>query len=163
VRYPKNTCASIELPALTLPDGASLQYDARYQLESGWDGVVVEISSDNGATWTDLPPDGGYPGSFAQTQNPPINACGFPASQGAYNGDNGGFEAQSTDLSAYAGQRVRIRWRLSTDPGIELDGFKLDRIRIVAPGDDWPADLILRAGFDNTDAAAIGQTCTASP
>lgn len=161
-RYPKNTCASIDLPALTVPDGASLQYDARYQLESGWDGVVVEISSDDGATWRDLPPDGGYPGSFAQTQNPPINACGYPASQGAYNGDNGRFDAYGSDLSAYAGQRVRIRWRLSTDPGIELDGFNLDRIRIVAPGDDGPADLILRAGFDNNDAAATGQTCTAS-
>ncbi len=82
VRYPKNTCASIELPALTIPDGATLHYDARYQLENQWDGVVVEISTDDGAAWTDLPPDGGYPGSFAQTKNPPINACGFPASRG---------------------------------------------------------------------------------
>jgi subtilisin family serine protease len=161
--YLKNTCASLELPALTIPDAATLEYDARFHLESGWDGVVVELSADDGATWQDLPPSGGYPGSFADTQSPPINACGYPSSQGAFNGSNGGFQAYASDLSAFAGQRVRIRWRLSTDPAVEFDGFNLDRIRILAPGDATPADLILRASFDNNDAAAIGAQCVSVP
>lgn len=162
-RYPKNTCATLELPALTLPEAARLEYDTRFQLESDWDGVVVERSLDDGLTWQDLPPDGGYPGSFAQTQSPPINACGFTASQGAFSGDNGGYQTFGSDLSGLAGQRVRLRWRLSTDPGIELDGFHLDRIRIVAPGDSWPLDLILRSGFDTDDEAALGRTCQPIP
>ncbi len=162
-RYPKNTCASIELPALTVPDAASLHYDARYQLENQWDGVVVEISTDDGASWTDLPPDGGYPGSFAQTQSPPINACGFAAEQGAFSGETAAFQTYTSDLTVFAGQRVRVRWRFSSDPGIELDGFLLDAIRIASPGADLPIDLILRAGFDNDDAAAIGGACTALP
>ena len=161
--YLKNTCASLELPALTMPDAARLEYDARFHLESGWDGVVVELSTDEGATWQDLPPAGGYPGSFADTQSPPINACGYPSSQGAFNGSNGGFQTYASDLSAYAGQRVRLRWRLSTDPAVEFDGFNLDRIRILAPGDERPADLILRASFDNNDAAAVGAQCIPSP
>lgn len=163
VRYPKDTCAVIELPALTLPDAATLRYDARYQLENQWDGVVAEISTNDGAAWTDLAPDGGYPGSFAQTMNPPINACGFPASQGAFTGDNAVFQTFTSSLAAYAGQRVRIRWRLSSDPGIELDGFHLDAIRIESPGANLPPDLILRASFDNDDSAAIGSTCTPLP
>ncbi|MBK7145787.1 MAG: S8 family serine peptidase [Xanthomonadales bacterium] len=159
--YPRNTCASVTLPALTLPDDATLRYDARFQLETGWDGVVVEISTDDGATWSDLPPSGGYPGSFEATGSPPINACGYPSTRGAFSGDNGAFQTYASSLAAYAGQRVRIRWRLSTDPGIELQGFHLDAIRIDSPRLPLPPDLILRAGFDNDDAAAVGMSCAA--
>ena len=109
--------------------------------------MVVEISSDDGATWSDLPPSGGYPGSFEATGSPPINACGYPSAQGAFSGDNGAFQTYASSLAAYAGQRVRIRWRFSSDPGIELQGFHLDTIRIDSPGLPLPADLILRAGF----------------
>lgn len=158
--YPRNACASLQLPALTIPDDATLRYDARFMLENAWDGVVVEISTDDGATWSDLPPSGGYPGSFEATGSPPINACGYAATQGAFSGDNGSFQTYASSLAAYAGQRVRIRWRFSSDPGIELQGFHLDAIRIDSPGLPLPADLILRAGFDTDDAAAVGMSCT---
>jgi hypothetical protein len=161
--YPKNTCAAITLPAMIVPDAATLRYDARYQLESGWDGVVVELSTDDGATWIDLPPQGGYPGSFASTLDPPINACGYPASQGAFNGDNGGYQTYASDLAAFAGQRVLIRWRFSSDPGLEFEGFQLDAIRIDAPGDDLPTDLIQHAGFEAGDAAIQGNRCLPQP
>ena len=55
------TCASITMPQLTLPGGATLTFQAMYDLEFEWDGVVQEISTDGGANWTDLPPNGGYP------------------------------------------------------------------------------------------------------
>lgn len=163
LRYPKNACAAIALPALVVPDGASLSYAARYQLENEWDGVVVEISSDDGATWSDLAPEGGYPGSFAQTMDPPINACGFALSRAAFTGDNGGFHTYVSALSAFAGQRVRIRWRFSSDPGLEFDGFNLDDIRIESPNEGLAADLILRSGFGNDDAAAVGLSCAPPP
>jgi subtilisin family serine protease len=161
--YAKNTCAAITLPDLIVPDAATLRYEARFMLESGWDGVVVELSDDDGATWTDLAPAGGYPGSFAQTMDPPINACGYPASQGAFNGDSGGDQVYTSDLSAWAGQRVRIRWRFSSDPGLEFEGFQLDAVTIAAPNDDVPADLIQRAGFENGDGALTGYSCTPQP
>jgi hypothetical protein len=66
--YLAGACASIETPALTLPAGAALTYQAKYDVEYQWDGVVTEISTDDGATWNDLPPDGGYPSDFSQTQ-----------------------------------------------------------------------------------------------
>ena len=161
--YPKNTCAAITMPAVVVPDAAVLRYEARFLLESGWDGVVVEISGDDGVTWTDLPPDGGYPGSFAQTMDPPINACAYPASQGAFNGDSGGDRSYAANLSAWAGQRVRIRWRFSSDPGVEFEGFQLDAVRIDAPGGDVPADLIQRAGFETGDLSARGYSCLTQP
>lgn len=132
--YPNNTCARLVSPPLTIPanpsPAASLSYKGRYNIEANWDGVVVEISTDGGATWADLPPTGGYPSDFNQTGNPPINACGYAASHGAFNGSSGGaFNSYSSDLSAYHGQTVMIRWSLSTDPGLEEEGFYLDEVK----------------------------------
>ncbi|HEY6943219.1 S8 family serine peptidase, partial [Dokdonella sp.] len=84
--YLDNTCASITTPPLAITTGATLNFQAKYDLEFQWDGVVQEISTDGGTPWNDLPPTGGYPSSFAQTGAPPVNACGYAASHGAFNG-----------------------------------------------------------------------------
>jgi hypothetical protein len=158
--YADLTCASITMPQLTIPDGASLSFQARYDLEFQWDGVVQEISTDGGANWVDLPPDGGYPSDFSQTGDPPVNACGYDASHGAFNGvstassnaDPGNgtatavFKPFATDLASYAGQSVVIRWRFSSDPASTFDGFFLDAIHIDAP----TGDVIFADGFDGT-------------
>jgi hypothetical protein len=136
--YTPNTCADIATLPVTLAAGApQLQYQARWQIEAQWDGVVVEISDDDGASWTPITPTGGYPSNFSQTQNPPINACGYPTTQGAFGGTSPGFATGtylnvSHDLAAWAGQEVLIRWRLSSDPGSEEAGFFLDNVRINA-------------------------------
>ncbi len=131
--YPKQTCAAVTTPVIDLQAGQTpvLSYAARYDLEAQWDGVVVEISTD-GSTWLDLPPAGGYPGDFSQTGSPPINECGYVAARGAFNGSSSGaFVAYSSDLSAYAGQSVQIRWQFSSDPGSEENGFYLDDIQVT--------------------------------
>ena len=158
--YPDATCASITTPALTLKPGSTLSFKARYDLEFEWDGVVVEISSDGGTTWQDLPPAGGYPSSFAQTTSPPVNACGYLASHGAFSGvstagsnaDPGNgtatavFKPFTTDLSAFAGQTVQIRWRMSSDPAASFLGFLLDEVQIGNGG----GDVIFTDGFEQT-------------
>jgi hypothetical protein len=87
-----------------------------------------------------------------------VNACGYPASHGAFNGvstassnaDPGNgtatpvFKPFTTDLSAFAGQTVMIRWRMSSDPASSFLGFLLDEVRIG----NAPLDLIFRNGFD---------------
>jgi hypothetical protein len=148
--YPNLTCASLVSPALTLGSGSVLSYSARYNLEFEWDGVVVEISTDGGSTWADLPPTtpAGYPSTFAQTTSNPVNACGYPRTHGAFNGpaDNSALTAWTTyqtNLSpAYDGKTVRVRWRFSSDPGAEFDGFYLDAISVTnvrVPGSCTPA------------------------
>lgn len=136
--YPAETCASLVSPPLQLGAGAELSYWTRYNLEWQWDGVIVEISTDGGETWVDLPPTtpAGYPSTLAQTTNPPINACGYPSTHGAFTGpqDNDDLTAwteQKTSLTAFAGRTVRIRWRLTTDPGLAFQGFYLDTIAVT--------------------------------
>lgn len=142
--YPDLTCASITTPPLTIPSGSTLAFMARYDLEYQWDGVVMEISADGGGTWQDLPPDGGYPNKFTQTGSPPVNACGFAATHGAFTGvstsasnaDSGNgtatavFKPFTKNLSAFAGQTVLIRWRMSSDPASAFLGFLLDEVNI---------------------------------
>jgi hypothetical protein len=143
--YENNTCAAVTTPPLTLTAGAALSYQAKYDLEYQYDGVVQEISTDGGTTWNDLLPDGGYPGTFASTGSSPSNACGYAASHGAFNGvstatsnaDPGNgtavavFKPFTTNLASYAGQTVQLRWRFSSDPGTTFDGYFLDQIQIV--------------------------------
>jgi Subtilase family len=162
--YPDLTCASITMPMLTLPADAMLSFQAMYDLEFQWDGVVQEISTDGGANWNDLPPDGGYPSSFAQTGSPAVNACGYDASHGAFNGvstaasnadpNNGTatavFKPFTTDLGAYAGQPVIVRWRFSSDPASNFAGFFLDGIHVTGA----VGDTIFVDGFDG--AAPLG-------
>ena len=160
--YPDATCASVTTPALTLLPGTTLNFKARYNLEYQWDGVVQEISTDGGATWNDLPPSGGYPTTFAQTMNPPINACGFATTHGAFSGvsttasdadpDNDHavavFKPFSTDLSAYAGQTVQIRWRMSSDPAGGYLGFLLDEVTIGDGSSGTDEDVVFANGFE---------------
>jgi hypothetical protein len=151
--YPRNTCASISTPAITLDADAELSYFARFNLEWQWDGVIVEISSDNGGTWTALPPTGGYPSTLAETQGTsgtesPANACGDLKSTPAFTGPDGNFALTPwtqyrSPLTAFAGKTVKIRWRFTSDPGAEFEGFYLDDIAITNAKLPGPCTLIV--------------------
>ncbi len=148
--YLASTCASLTTPSFIVPLGATLSYAARYDFEARWDGVVVEISADGGASWTDLPPEGGYPGALDLTGNPPANECGYPPTQGAYTGTSSEvFEQKTTDLAAYASRAVMIRWRFTSDSSVEEEGFYLDDVRVS--GTPPPADpaRMFASGFED--------------
>jgi photosystem II stability/assembly factor-like uncharacterized protein len=133
--YLPNTCAVLMTPEMVVTDaGSVLSYQASYNLEEGWDGVVVEISTDGGASWMPLPPDSGYPGALTETLG---NACNLPRDEPAFTGPPGNgaatpFALFQSGLGAYMGQTVRIRWMLTTDPGLEFRGFDLDDVRITS-------------------------------
>ena len=131
-------CASATTPSLVLQSGQTpqLSYWVNYNIEYQWDGVVVEISTNGGSTWTAIAPTAGYPSTFSQTGSPPINGCGYSATQGCFNGPSGntslsGWAQYTHNLSSYAGSTVMIRWNFSSDPGSEFQGFYLDDIQIT--------------------------------
>ena len=138
--YPRNTCAAITTPDIVLDANAELSYYARFNLEFEWDGVIVELSTDGGQTWTDLPPAGGYPGTLADTQgasgsDAPANVCGYLRTQGAFTGPTSNsnlteWTQYKSSLAAHAGKTVKIRWRFTSDPGLEYEGFYLDDIAV---------------------------------
>lgn len=155
VNYPSDACGAVVTPSMLIPAGATLNFKARYNFEYQWDGMVLEISTDNGATWNDLPPDGGYPSTLAETLTPPINACGYASTHGAFTGvstaasnadpNNASavavFKPFTRTLASYAGQNVRIRWRVTADGSAEFAGAFLDEMRITS-------DLLFSDGFE---------------
>jgi len=155
--YIANNCSAITTMPFVVAAAGTLQYDARFNLEANWDGVVVEISTD-GLNWSNLAPTGGYPGSFADTGNPPVNACGYPASQGAYSGSSSNvFQAKSSSLASFAGQTVRVRWRFSSDPASEEEGFYLDNVRLPAvPSSAVGGNHIFLGGFEDGETQPGG-------
>ena len=133
----------------------------KYNIETGWDLLVQEISLDNGATWTDLPPNGGYPASGTLTNAG--NACGYPVGKTAFGGSTSGtptndaapsvFQPFNTSMAAYSGQTVRLRWRFSADGGYEVGGAFLDQITLSGT----ESDRIFRGQFETV---AGPFTCT---
>lgn len=167
--YEDDACAALTTPPLAMSSvgGGTLSYQARYDLELSWDGIVVEISTDGGATWSDLPPDGGYPGALSLTEpnGTPINGCGYPASQGAFTGTNSAFQPFTHDLSAYADQTILVRWNFTSDPNTTQSGFWIDDIQITSSqtaGECTMVDLGIPLTAAHAGAWALG-TPTGGP
>jgi Subtilase family len=163
VTYPPDTCTSLTTPALALSAGSVLSYWARYNLEFQYDGVVVEISTDGGSTWDDLPPTSpvGYPDTFSQTGSDPLNACKYISTQGAFTGpaDNAALTAWTkyqTSLSPkYDNKTVLIRWHFSSDPGLEFEGFFLDTIAITNAFVPSPCTAVARKPLSGGDGQPV--------
>lgn len=130
--YTSDTCAAITSPPIQLQSGTSvLTFKTRYNMELNWDGVVMEVSTDGGA-FVPVAPDSGYPSSFSQTLNPPINACAYPSTQGAFSGNTGSaFQTFTRTFNGAGVRTIQVRWRSSSDPGSEEEGFYLDDVQIT--------------------------------
>jgi hypothetical protein len=142
-------------PAVTLPADQlplSLQFWNRQQLESAtgggcWDGGVLEISGDDGSTWTQVTGSAilhrPYDAVLPATYNNPL------ANMGAWCGNPRDWERYMIDLNAWAGQTVRFRWRLGTDSSVGAQGWYVDDIRVQAcQTKDVIDDRIFADGFE---------------
>lgn len=129
--YEDDECSYINTPTLELTAGQSsvLTYYVAWDIESRWDGGVVEISNDGGANWTILTPTAGYPDTFRSA----TQACGYAVNQGCYTGtDNFTFEPYTIDLSAYSGDSVIILWNFSSDGSVSTgEGWYVDDISVT--------------------------------
>jgi hypothetical protein len=114
---------------------ATLEFWAWYHIEDDWDYAYVEASADGGQTWDILTTPSGV------GTNPNGNSFGW-----GYTGKSGGGGAaqwvqEHVDLSAYAGQKVLVRFEYLTDDAVNYPGFVLDDIAIPEIGysDDFEA------------------------
>jgi hypothetical protein len=141
-------------PPFTLPSGeppVSLIYFSDQTIEDGgagcFDGGILEISTDNGATFTQIaganmltdPYDGTMDGGFS---NP---LAGLPA----WCGDPQAYTRSVVDLTAFAGQEVRLRFRLGTDTSVGRSplGWFIDDVSIQSCSGLLPEDLFSN-GFE---------------
>jgi hypothetical protein len=153
-------CSTAETPVLTVgASSVNLTYWERHQFEKNWDGVAIEYSR-NGGPWTDLPApsnstaDGCMSTDVTSdystlecTEDPPINACGFPATKPVITGPSllpaGDCTTYMTDeMTSYArrchfltglnpGDTLKFRWVFTSDPATGYKGFYLDDIAVT--------------------------------
>ncbi|MBK7210698.1 MAG: S8 family serine peptidase [Xanthomonadales bacterium] len=103
-------------PAFAPGAGSTVSFRNRYNMESGWDGGVLEISV-NGGAYQDIIAaggsfaSGGYSGTISASSNPAL------AGRAAWTGSSvGAFVTSNAILPASAaGQPVRLRWRMAED------------------------------------------------
>jgi hypothetical protein len=126
-------------PQITLPAAAQnpiqLTYRAFHVFEVDgttgcWDGALLDISTDNGSSWS--PVNGElltdpYDGVSAGGTNPV--GAGVPM----WCRSQGGARVSVVDLSAFAGETIRLRYRSTSDDntvGPTPNGFEIDDIRV---------------------------------
>jgi hypothetical protein len=184
-------CAAAETPVLTVGAATvNLTYWERHQFENGWDGVAIEYSR-NGGPWTDLPAPSNSAADGCMTtdttadyatlectDDPPINACAYPASKPVITGPGvlpvNDCAAPPGDLTDYArrchrltglaaGDTIKFRWVFTSDPATNFKGFYLDDIAVT--NISLPNSCVPGAPPDPspTPAATPSATPSASP
>ena len=112
-----------------MPVNARLSFWHTYQLEPNFDGAVIEISTNGGATFSDLQShitQGSYTGHISTESGSPI------AGRMAWTGGGLGMMSQvAIDLSSYTGQNAIVRFRLATDAGTAGGGWYIDDIGVA--------------------------------
>lgn len=95
---------------------ASLTAKVRLDTEEAYDYFFAQVSTDGGGTWKNV--------------------------GDKLSGDNGGFVDVTHDLSAFAGQQIKFRYRYTTDANTHGTGVFLDDIALTTDGSvTWTDDV----------------------
>ncbi|MBN1420921.1 MAG: S8 family serine peptidase, partial [Planctomycetes bacterium] len=125
---PETTDAWLALPPITIGPHDRLVFLHTFEMEHGYDGGVIEISTDGGLSWEDLGPrilEGGYSGTLR---------AGPLAGRAAWTGGiPGEMRRVIADLGSYAGDGRRIRFRISCDAEGAGAGWWIDDIAVESP------------------------------
>jgi hypothetical protein len=129
----------LALPTVDVAPGAELRFWHTYEFEPGFDGSVLEISTDGGLNWQDLGgaiTQGGYNDTLSGSYGNPLGG------RDAWSGGAMGTMSQVTvDLSAYEGAGRQVRFRLGCDSSAAGKQWLIDDVEIEAfasCGDDFP-------------------------
>lgn len=141
-------------PSIVLPTGQSplaLLFWNHQTIEDQnatacYDGAMLQISTNNGTTWTQVPDAllqvGAYKGPLSSSfQNP-------AGGSRAWCGDPQDWTRYVVNLDSYAGQTVKFRFRMTSDSSVGRvpDGFYLDDVKVQACG--AASDVIFADGFE---------------
>lgn len=115
---------------VALPLGASqLTFKHRYELESGFDGGVLEIKIGAGSFTDILTAGGSFAGGGYNSSLGSGNALG---ARSAWSGTNATFTSVVANLpAAAAGQGVQFRWRCGTDSSVGRAGWWVDSVSVL--------------------------------
>ena len=164
--------------SLTLPERAKgdpdllLTYRLWYHNYFDWSWTYVEISNDNGETWTILPAAG--------TDDSRFRIVGRGRGHG-YSGNSHGVRNYWANLNDYAGQDVTVRFRYMTTDIVQHYGMCVGDMKVLADDtetswlDDWQPhgfvhtkqrirqDWVVRLVRDGAEKAVVDMDLTWDP
>jgi hypothetical protein len=97
---------------------AVLSFYARWAIEKGYDYVQVKAST-NGNTWVALKGKYTHSGGSNQLLGKPL-----------YDGEQDVWVYEEIDLEQYLGKKLRLRFTLVADGGVNLDGYYFDDLKV---------------------------------
>ncbi len=116
-------------PLVITSANRTFQFRQNYNLESGFDGGVLEISIDGGA-YSDVIAaggvfvSGGYDSTISAAFSNPIGG------RAAWSGNSGGYISTVVELPVSTiGRTVRLRFRMASDDSVAAVGWRVDTIQ----------------------------------
>lgn len=97
---------------------AVLSFYSRWAIEKGYDYVQVKAST-NGNTWVALQGKYNHLGGSNQLLGKPL-----------YDGEQDAWVYEEIDLEQYLGKKLRLRFTLVADGGVNLDGYYFDDLKV---------------------------------
>lgn len=141
VEYSGSLDAALESPAMVLGDNGRMSLwhwidaeDSGAYPGQAYDGGLVE-SSVNAGAWTQMFPEEGYTHTVRAGAGGP-----FPVGTHIFSGTSLDWTQIHFDLSAYAGQEIRLRFRFGSDNNTGGEGWFIDDLLIESM--TLPSDIV---------------------
>ncbi len=115
----RTSATAVSKPIAITAATADLTAKVNYDIEEDWDYAYLQVSDDDGATWT----------SVATSESRTTNPNGSNLGQGI-SGATDGWIDLTADLSAYADKTVRLRWNYVTDDNTHGFGMAVDDLAV---------------------------------
>ena len=122
-------------PSIAISNGYELSFWHQYDLESTFDGGVVEAKTNGGIVWVDIGSNSTQNGYNSTISSSYGNSIG---GRRAFSGTTNSYIQTLIPLTAFTGKTVNLRFRLSSDSSDARTGWLIDDVSIgVAQG--WAA------------------------
>jgi immune inhibitor A len=117
---------------VTIPAGTStLSFKAWYEIETCWDYAYLRASTNGGTTWTNVATSLSDAGNEnGQNFGNGITGISGSAKHCDESSGNPAWVTGTANLSAFAGQTVKLQFRYWTDPFVQARGFEVDDVRL---------------------------------
>ncbi|MEP6946491.1 MAG: M36 family metallopeptidase, partial [Acidobacteriota bacterium] len=143
--------SSLVTPPIAITSAAAqVKFKNKYITESTFDGMVLEVTTNAGGTWTDIVTaggsfvSGGYNATISSNFSSPI------AGRQAWSGTSaGGYIDTVINLPASMnGQTIQLRWRMASDTSVSSTGVNVDDVQVVSSYTCAALNIKSRADFD---------------
>jgi hypothetical protein len=153
-RYPDSAKAWLISPPVFIAEDSVFSYWQWLDTEepqgptTAWDGSIVELSTNNGTSFFQIDPVGGYP--YEIFWHP---ASAFPSNTQLFAGTVD-WEKQEFPLGDYAGQVVRLRMHFGSDGFATAEGWYVDDLFVNPYGgaSDWLDIAATNGSVDQLDS-----------